>query len=1310
MSNKLKLEEEINIIQNLKLISFLKEIFNIEPNDTLDTIDKTSIKSIVKDNLDTLNNIDDKYSGDVNFWKEIIKEWRKEIKHVKTSKNKSEKIPVEKSSKSAKPRKFESETIDVNPLIDYNLTKPKKSEDIEEDVEDIEEDVEDIEEDIEEDVEEIKIVSGKDLDDKTVSQHRKAYVKWINEDFYKRLQHNSKYSSSSLKIYQQLVKSYLNTSTPYRGLLVYHGLGTGKTATAISTAESLSSQLNITTLLPASLEANFITEVIGEPSKDKKGWGWNELQIDQSWKFYTLDDLEKDEHVSKFKEKYNCETTSKSTKLYTKIKNKALQNIKKDINSEDEPDKFKLFTSEIKKHDRGIYLSDVNGTSYDSLSDTEKILLESQIEILVSIKYNFIHYRPLPTISKSKNRLLKEFEDESDSDDDLLLDEDDEKIITTNNQKIIIDLEKKLKYNVSNYNIFSPFYKQVIIIDEVHNFVRQVLNNSIRTKVFYDWIINAEQVKLVFLSGTPIINRPCEIAILFNMLKGLIKIYTFEISTKLDYEEVNEKCNNIFYEQSNIDLHHVVLENGKILISVIPLLSNFESLLDENDNIVYTIQNNHNILDFFDTIYECLHKIFDKDSIKPSHKLFNELPDREKNSIIRGSKKYNTELKDISKLKTNLSKKTDVDNIIFNKTQKLFDISIDGKLHDMTSHDNFMNFFFEKESTVHPKKRVLLKRMLMGLTSYYPIDRTSIVDMPTIIKPEYIPDIYQDYTIVNDLNVVPCLMSELQFEKYVEAFTKEKSLDSFRRMKNSYNDDDPYHYQIRTRQSCNIIFRNDDFRIKKLPNDKLNQMKEKVYDELLQGNDLNKSKELNVLSPKMYKILENVEKFVHDKKSTGKILFYSDFRSDAGSEAFELVLKSNGYEPFDTNNPQTTKHLRYTFITGKESAQTRKINLENYKQEDNKFGEYIQIMLISSAGAEGLSLNNVRQVHILEPYWNYVRIGQVLGRAIRMKSHITLDRKDQNVEQYIYCSFLPLGTTIESAYETIKNSDTWNIPNIPIDELRDFLAKEDNKTYRDIIDTIIRVNVDTSSKSADQYLFDTMENKNKISQEITNIIKESSLDCIQHTRDDPQLNDKCIRFSDKLNSEIAYFPGMDAHILDITDNIQIKAKFLYHLKPDIYVISAADTSQHTIYIYYKIENKPDDDELDVRYIREYGKRLCDVYIDMKLAFTYVDKDHEHNDYFDKQFSVFQDIFYIHDDIYTEYIQLDTFPSLKILNKTIIGYKLKYNINDSFYFLPETSMENYNLVKMYPFTDFMNQQIKLEQPIIFAENKLYIKTY
>ena len=37
-------------------------------------------------------------------------------------------------------------------------------------------------------------------------------------------------------------------------------------------------------------------------------------------------------------------------------------------------------------------------------------------------------------------------------------------------------------------------------------------------------------------------------------------------------------------------------------------------------------------------------------------------------------------------------------------------------------------------------------------------------------------------------------------------------------------------------------------------------------------------------------------------------------------EAFELVLRSNGYEKFNTKDPQKDKGKRYTFITGSESS------------------------------------------------------------------------------------------------------------------------------------------------------------------------------------------------------------------------------------------------------------------------------------------------------------------------------------------------------------------------------------------------------
>ena len=62
--------------------------------------------------------------------------------------------------------------------------------------------------------------------------------------------------------------------------------------------------------------------------------------------------------------------------------------------------------------------------------------------------------------------------------------------------------------------------------------------------------------------------------------------------------------------------------------------------------------------------------------------------------------------------------------------------------------------------------------------------------------------------------------------------------------------------------------------------------------------------------------------------------------------------------------------------------------------------------MISSAGSEGLDLKNIRQIHIMEPYWNEVRVKQVIGRGVRNNSHKDLPPKDRNVTVFRYFSVL----------------------------------------------------------------------------------------------------------------------------------------------------------------------------------------------------------------------------------------------------------------------------------------------------------------
>ena len=63
--------------------------------------------------------------------------------------------------------------------------------------------------------------------------------------------------------YQKFIRDYMRNDSPYRGVLVYHGLGSGKTCTAIAASEALfsTSRKKIIVMTPASLRKNFLKEV-----------------------------------------------------------------------------------------------------------------------------------------------------------------------------------------------------------------------------------------------------------------------------------------------------------------------------------------------------------------------------------------------------------------------------------------------------------------------------------------------------------------------------------------------------------------------------------------------------------------------------------------------------------------------------------------------------------------------------------------------------------------------------------------------------------------------------------------------------------------------------------------------------------------------------------------------------------------------------------------------------------------------------------------------------------------------------------------
>jgi len=104
---------------------------------------------------------------------------------------------------------------------------------------------------------------------------------------------------------------------------------------------------------------------------------------------------------------------------------------------------------------------------------------------------------------------------------------------------------------------------------------------------------------------------------------------------------------------------------------------------------------------------------------------------------------------------------------------------------------------------------------------------------------------------------------------------------------------------------------------------------------------------------------------------------------------------------------QPFRPARYSIITGDPTISPDNLfELKALTSEDNTHGENVKVVIISVAGSEGLDFKNIRQVHILEPWYNMNLLEQIIGRAIRNCSHKRLPFSHRNVELYLYGSKL----------------------------------------------------------------------------------------------------------------------------------------------------------------------------------------------------------------------------------------------------------------------------------------------------------------
>ena len=848
----------------------------------------------------------------------------------------------------------------------------------------------------------------------------------------------------SLMTHQEIVRDYLNLYTPYRGLLLYHGLGSGKTCSSIAIAEGMKTNKQVIIMTPASLQVNYREEL--------KKCGDEIYRKNQFWEF--------------------IQTEGKDDEL--------IDNLSKVLS----------ISVEYINNQGGAWMVNMsNPSNYESLSQNDKLNINNQIDQMIAYKYKFINYNGL--------RATK-----------------------------ILEMTKN--------NTINPFDDTVVIVDEAHNLVSRIVNKLGKKKTniattLYSLLMKATNAKIVLLSGTPVINYPNEIAILFNILRGHIKTWSFKLDIMAQRQVNNSYLQSLFKS---------TILGGNIL-----------DLLEYTPSKT-TLTVTRNPFGFVN-----------KTSLKDGEYGGVKLEVGERGELSDDS---------FIKLITQILKKNNI-NVQANG------VSVENYKALPDTLDEFKNYFIESNGQL--KNMNMFKRRIIGLTSYFRSAQESL--MPKYSKQN-----------PSDFQVIKIPMSDFQFTIYEEARIQERNQEKNNAKKQKTKKgatDDLYEnttstYRIFSRAFCNFVFPRPTI-TRPMP-DKKNAAGEegeiadviginedvidavggeeiinrdesfgdididvdgdgdvivtKTYRERI-NQALNGLKDdsdkyltpegLEIYSPKFLHILENIQ----DEEHLGIHLIYTQFRSLEGIGILKLVLEANGFTQFKIKKTGDVWNLAipeedigkptFALYTGTETPEEKEIirnvlnNAWKYvpdtivsklkeKSDTNTMGDIIKVLMITSSGAEGISLKNVRYVHITEPYWHPVRIEQVIGRARRICSHQDLPEELRTVKVFLYLMTL--------SEKQLKSDETREL------RLHD-KSRKNNLT----------------PVTTDETLYEIATEKESISTNILTAVKEASIDCVLHSKSNAKEKLQCFTFGSSGSSKFAYKMSYED---EQSDNIADKNK------------------------------------------------------------------------------------------------------------------------------------------------------------------------
>ena len=918
----------------------------------------------------------------------------------------------------------------------------------------------------------------------------------------------SKQKPFQMLTHQKIVRDYLSIYSPYRGLLLFHGLGSGKTCSSIAIAEGLKTHKRVIVMTPASLEANYIEEL--------KKCGDEMYKRNQFWEFLSLDDAPGGDQAKYEKALLSMLGFRENSKFILDQGGAWFVNIKKPSN-------------------------------YAELATADRKQLDEQITEMIRNKYQFIHYNGL-----RRDGLLR----------------------------------LKRLYGVDNL-----FDDCVIIVDEAHNLVSRIANKlkvrsktsdtSLSMQVYRD-LLGAKNAKVVMLTGTPIINYPNEIGIMFNILRGYIKTWNFALNTsgaatkkRIDkayfqtlfrgetfaYDHLEYKQNpptliltrNPFgfvaaaaasaqYAGVSRDMEHGgALTDGAFQDEIMRILteSGFTAAITVDSFLALP-----DTMDEFNELFIEPGGTNVKNSMLLTRRIMG-LTSYFRSAQEKLMPKYDADRGDFQKIEIEMSDwQFDAYKAIRMDERKqesdakkrrgrpaaVKDIVGEVYKDAASSYRIFSraccNFAFPKEL---PRPKPLGAPVVSA--DIEPADQADPVET---VEPPVAQDAEAAVAGVkrkkqrrasSDVAILRRITEELVEGRGAAAAAAAENPGS------PDSDDDGGSSDSGSDEEEDEAVAGEGSKKKKSAREPSAASYEHLLQRTLAKLKMDSEKyltreHLQMYSPKFLHVLDNISRT--GPQFRGLHLLYSQFRTLEGIGIFRLVMEANGYVQFKVANthqdgwtqvidPADSDKPTYALYTGTETSEEKEIvrNVYNgtwdnlpsamrdklmtkYGSEKNKYGAVIKLLMITASGAEGINLRNVRFVHIMEPYWHPVRTEQIIGRANRICSHVDLPEDERTVNVFLYVmkfTKAQIALSDRAAVELVKRDVSKLQSTVPF--------------------------------STDESLYEISQIKERVNRQLLTVVKSSAMDCALHKRPGSKEQIECFSYSlGASGNEYGYVPNI----------------------------------------------------------------------------------------------------------------------------------------------------------------------------------------